>query len=269
MWREIGIIGRDRLLQELAARAGRKRPSFLLTGPRGSGKTALLEWSYERAPEPKALISAGSTMRDNMIAIARSWGLESEIEKEGRKVPVSRAKIADLERAVLTCPDGLLFIDDIQVATPTFLRRFKIWRERYVVFAAGVPPFAKEELKRTLWGLKTIEVRPLDRKHRQTMAEKVCQSLGASASPRLIAQSSRGYPGRIVAMARGEIDDSNPRVAGEEINLAPILLLGVAGIMAVRYIGLGLGETDLYILGGVGMGVAVFARYFLFQGMRK
>lgn len=268
MWREIGIIGRDRLLQEVTNRSNLKKPPFLLTGPRGSGKSAVLEWAYEQAPGPKAFITANGTMRDNLITIVRGWGLEDDIFKEGRKVYVSRAKVSDLEKTILRCKEGLLFIDDINAATPSFLRRFKVWRERFPVFAAGVPPFTKEELKRNLWGLKTLEVKPLDKKSRLEMSQTVCRSLGSSKSPRLIAQTSRGYPGRIVAMARGEIDDDNPRVEGEEINLAPVLLLGVAGIMVLRYVGMGLGETDLYLLGGIGMGGAVLARYFIFRGMR-
>jgi hypothetical protein len=268
MWREIGMIGRDRVLQEIGARAARKRPPFLLTGPRGSGKTALLEWAYDKAPEPKAYISASDSPRDSLVRIARSWGLQHAEDRDGGQVAISRARIKDLERAVLRQPDGLLFIDDINMATPTFINKFKVWRERFATFAAGVPPFAKEDLKRNLWGLKTIEVPPLAKQHRLLLAQRLCEHLGSPHSPRVIAQNCKGFPGRAVAMARGEVDDSGQKTGEEELNLAPVLLLGVAGIMAVRYIGMGMGDTTLYVLGGVGMGVAVVGRFFLMQGMR-
>ena len=177
MWREIGMIGRDRVLQEIGARAARKRPPFLLTGPRGSGKTALLEWAFERAPEPKAFISASDSPRDSLVRIARSWGLQHAEDRDGGQVAISRARIKDLERAVLRQPDGLLFIDDINMATPTFINKFKVWRERFATFAAGVPPFAKEDLKRNLWGLKTIEVPPLAKQHRLLLAQRLCEHL--------------------------------------------------------------------------------------------
>ena len=45
--------------------------------------------------------------------------------------------------------------------------------------------------------------------------------------------------------------------------MTPFLLLAVVTIVTVRYIGMGLHQTDLYILGGIGMGVAMIMRFFL------
>ena len=56
---------------------------------------------------------------------------------------------------------------------------------------------------------------------------------------------------------------------GEELDLSPFLLLVMAGMVAVRYVGLGLGEIDLYILGGLAMGLMVFFRFWLFKGMKE
>jgi hypothetical protein len=39
--------------------------------------------------------------------------------------------------------------------------------------------------------------------------------------------------------------------------------------MVLRNIGIGMGEKDLYILDGIGMGGALFLRYFIFQAMKK
>jgi len=75
---------------------------------------------------------------------------------------------------------------------------------------------------------------------------------------------SRGIPGRAWAIARGEaIRYDEDRVEGEEINIAPVLFLVIAGIMIFRYIARGLGDKDLYLLGGLLMGVAYFLRYFI------
>ena len=49
---------------------------------------------------------------------------------------------------------------------------------------------------------------------------------------------------------------------GEEIDLAPLLLLAMAGTVGIRYIGSGLNQIDLYILGGVGTAAFLFFRYF-------
>jgi hypothetical protein len=47
------------------------------------------------------------------------------------------------------------------------------------------------------------------------------------------------------------------------------MLLIVAGIMIMRFIGKGMGEQDIYIMGGIGMGAAIFLRYFIFKGTSK
>lgn len=267
MWREVGLLGRDKLLQrEILPRALRKKPSFLLSGARGVGKSAILQWAHAHAPEPKAYLHASKPVKDNLQEIIRAWGLT--VEREGKAVSPNRATVADLERVVMAQTGGALFVDDLDAATPAFLRRLKVWRERFTVHAAGVPPFNREELRRIIWGLKELTVHPLPKDERDRLALAACQHAASSSTPREIAQASRGYPARIWAMARGEIETTAPRVAGEEVDISPVLLLGLAGVVAVRFIGMSLDEPDLYVLGGFGMAGALVARFFLFRGMR-
>lgn len=264
MWRTIGLIGRDRLLErEILPRAKGRKAGFLLQGAQGVGKTAVLEWAFDHAPGPKALISASHTIKENLTRIVSSWGLTVIVE--GRPVKPYKATVIQLEQTVNQCSAGWIFVDDIQAATPTFLRRLKVWRERYVIYCAGTPPFGREALKRILWGLKAIDIRPLNKPDRERLARLACTRIGSAQGPRELAHASRGVPARLIAMARGEIEDRTPRAAGEELDLSPVLLLVLAGVMAVRYIGIGLGETDLYLLGGLGMGVAMFVRFWLYR----
>ena len=211
MWREVGLIGRDKLLEKeiYPAVKGKKGP-FLISGPRGIGKTAVLEWAYEHAPGPKAFLTCTATVRENLIELARAWGLEIEGENGKTKSPL-RATVAELSRAIAKAPDGRkIFVDDIQRATPSFLRHFKVWRERHVVFCAGVPPFKREELKRNLWGLREIHLEPIPRGERERLARKLCMALGATKSPKEISRYSRGYPGRMVALVKGIIEEESP-----------------------------------------------------------
>ena len=68
---------------------------------------------------------------------------------------------------------------------------------------------------------------------------------------------------------KGEfIRDDDERVEGEEINIAPILMIGVGGIMIMRYLAIGMEQKDLYILGGCFMGFAYFLRIMI-MGMSK
>ena len=76
MWQEVGLVGRDRLLEkEIHPRARGTKAPFLLTGSRGVGKSAVLQWAYENAKEPRAYVSASWTVKEIMIAICRGWGL--------------------------------------------------------------------------------------------------------------------------------------------------------------------------------------------------
>ena len=267
MWREIGLLGRDKLLQrEILPRATRKKAPFLLSGARGVGKSAILQWAHDHAPEPKAYLQASKPVKENLHEIIRAWGLS--VEREGKAVSSDRATIAELERVVMAQTGGTLFVDDLDAATPAFLRRLKAWRERFTVHAAGVPPFSREELRRIIWGLKEVTVHPLPTNERDRLALAVCQHAASPSAPREIAQASRGYPARIWAMARGEIETTAPRVAGEEVDISPVLLLGLAGVVVTRFIGMSLDEADLYVLGGFGMAAAMVARFFLFRGMK-
>ena len=268
MWQKIGLVGRDNLLKkEIWPRIKNPKP-FLLLGPAGIGKTAILEWAYQNCNTKKAYLSALNTVRENLQAICRGWDLEV-IDEEGKEKPISRASIAILEKAVFKADQGVLFIDEFDKATPALIRRLKPLSERHILIAAGRPNFKKEELKRLTWGMAEVNVKPLGPKARLELAHRMVRHFGTPVTPSEVAQASRGFPARILAMCRGEVETRSVKVEGEELDLSPVFLLGLAGLVAVRYIAVGLESTDLYILGGLGMGLGVFARFFLYKGMSR
>ena len=268
MFRKIGMIGRDKILKkEILPRCKGKNAPFLLVGNRGIGKTAILQWAYQHGKGPKAYTSANANMKEILQDIVNGWGL---VIKDGEKtIPIYRAKNSELEHAIMTQEDGSIYIDDIQDATKTFLRKFKIWRERFKTYCAGVPPFKREELKRELWGYYEIKVSPIKKIYREELAKKACIEYGSKKAPSELAHCSRGYPARMIAMAQGTAEVKAPRVQGEEIDLSPLLLLLVVGIAALRYIGRGMGDTALYLIGGIGVAIMIFLRFFLSRGMRR
>jgi len=66
-----------------------------------------------------------------------------------------------------------------------------------------------------------------------------------------------------------EIEDTSERVEGEEHDISWTLLVLVAVIVSVRYIGMGLGRFDLYVLGGLFMALGLIVRFFLFKVQKK
>jgi hypothetical protein len=226
-----------------------------------------VEWACSEAGGRKAYVSAQLPPKELLVSIIEQWGLE--IELEGKKVNPQKLTSNMLEKTIAKEQDGIIFIDDIQKASPTLIRRLRLWKERFKLYVAGTPPY-REELKQVLWGLKEYEIGPVPKEERVELAQKMCEHYEAALSFHEVARTSRGIPGRMAAMAIAEeVEDSSHRVEGEELDLSPLLLLAVVAIVAMRYIGMGLHQTDLYILGGIGMGVAMIMRFFLFKGMKK
>ncbi len=255
---EMRLIGRDKLLSKDIYPRLKKNTAFILVGQRGIGKSSLLKWSYGNYQGDKLYLSCRDAYGLMLRKIAKSQGLNGD-----------RMKLSDLEHEIIKGKKIALFIDDVERMTPKQAGFFTSLNEIWSIYLSGVEPF-REELKRITWGKQKIQVNPLSKDDRLKLAEVCIQETGSLVSRNLIASECKGVPARAWAIARGEaVKEEAERVEGEEINIAPVLLVGVAAIMVMRYIGLGLGEKDLYLLGGIGMGAAVFLRYFIFQGMRK
>ena len=253
------LIGRDSTLsRDILPRIKRKKP-FIVTGQRGIGKSSVLRWAQEQYEGEKVHVSCRTAYGHMLKEIAKAQGLEG----------TSRMKLAELEKQIMKGPKVALFLDDLDRATPKLIGFLVAVDERWPVYMAGVEPF-REELKRLLWGKQKIRLKPIVRESRTKLAELCVEQTGTTVPVSTLANQSRGIPGRTWAIARGEyVREDSERVEGEEINIAPVLLIFVAGIMALRYIGMGIGERDIYMLGGIGMGAAVFLRYFIFSLMRK
>ena len=268
MWKEIGLLGRDKILkQEIYPRLNKKTP-FLLSGRRGIGKTALMQWAYENYNGKKAYCSCDSTQGEILKAICQAWNIQA-VDYEEKKRGISKAKSPWLKKAILQEKEGAIFFDDVHKATPKILTLIKILQERFKVFLSGTLPFKKEELKRISWGLMEISLKPIPKEERRKLAEAIIRKEGALVSISDVEHISNGYPGRMVAMVKGELETDSFRVEGEELDLSPIFFLTIAALITIRFIGIGLNSMDLYLIGGIGIGIFAFARFFIWKGMKE
>ncbi len=70
MWREFGLIGRDKLVRKLERYITEPHASFCLQGQGNVGLTAILEFLHAvDHPGEKSLIDADRTMTDNLNRI--------------------------------------------------------------------------------------------------------------------------------------------------------------------------------------------------------
>ena len=253
------LIGRDKILErEIAPRTYKDAP-FVLVGQRGIGKSRILRWAYDEYKKDKIYLNSSNTYGYILKEIAKAQGLED----------VKKKVNSELEIEIIKGKKITLFLDNIERATPKLISLLININETWNIYMAGVEPF-REELKRILWGKKKITITAIEKNDRVRMADEIINATGTMANRNTLAIESRGIPARAWALARGEVTrDDTERVEGEEINIAPVLLIAVVAVIVLRYIGIGMGEKDLYVLGGIGMGAALFVRFFIFQAMKK
>jgi hypothetical protein len=240
----------------------------VLTGTHGVGKTAILEWVQQHCQKPVALVSATGTVKEILTTVCSEWGVEVK-DDDGKTRGKTRWRVSWMERALLGRSGGWLLVDDIHCAPPALLRRLKLLRDRVNIIGAGVPPFKREELRRLLWGLPEIQVKPLAAADMTRIGNAAATIIKSHTPVPEAVHAARGLPGQLIHALRGEVTPEAAKVKGEEIDLSPLLLIGLAGIMMLRYIARGVESQSLYMLSGIGMGVGLIVRFYLFKGMNS
>ena len=269
MWQKIGLLGRDKLLMNQITPHRKERKGFVLVGQHGIGKTALLEWCKVNATGKTALISASWTVREILRRICEDWQLQV-FNEDGTLVAKSRWQVPQMYAAVLAESGHWLLIDDLQEATPAVLRKLKPLRDRFLFGCAGVLPFKKNELRRMLWGLRQIDVKPLDNHTMQRIAKLAAPIIQTTTPLSDAVHAARGIPAHLLHSLRGEVTPESIKTEAEEIDISPVLMIGLACIMALRYVARGFEDsTGMVMLGGLGMAFAVIYRFYLFKGMRN
>ena len=251
--KEREIIGRDNLLSRQIYPRLKKDQAFIIVGQRGIGKTEVLQWAYKNyEKEIKMIVSCNESYGNIIKGIAKKQG-----------ITVHKKTIGVLEKEIMKGEKVTLFLDDIERIKPKQITFLNAWNNWNKIFFSGVEPF-REEAKKILWGKQKIRIHKLNTEDREVLAKHIIKKIGCVIEIETIAQSSKGVPGRAWAVAKGEVvREDEERVKGEEINIAPVMLVAVVAIMVTRYISLGLGERDLYILAGIGMAFAYILKQFI------
>jgi hypothetical protein len=129
--------------------------------------------------------------------------------------------------------------------------------------------FKKEELRRLLWGLKYVDVKPLKNKEMSRIGRRAAPLIGTTTLIPDAVHASRGIPAHLFHSLRGEVTPEAAKTREEEIDISPVLLVGLAMVMGLRYLARGIDSNSLYLLSGLAMAGAVIFRFYLFKGMRR
>ena len=197
---------------------------------------------------------------------------------------VNRQSIRDLSGAIIPAiyahPGRVIIaVDDMTRLTPTQQAFWLAVFDHAQILTCATEK--KQGLRKLWWRMKELEVKPLSAGETKEIVQTYIAKKGTLIeSPELyishVAQQALGNPQAIHDM----LDDSaKERVLDKRqiramrhaagikyLDFTPVMLVAGALIIATRYLAIGLGDTALYIMAGMGAAVFLSLRFFLFRG---
>jgi hypothetical protein len=272
---ELLLIGRaaerDRIQANLAARR-----HTLVVGPLGAGKSHLLRAVARETPGAITL-DAIRPLRAALIQLGQALAAQGPLPADpGASVdPECPAEppepdalgrlgihaLTEHAAAGLRARAGVLVLDQLEQATPSMLPTLdRLLAEATVL---GATRECRPGLEKLWWACDRIDLAPLDREAARQLlwahADRARITDPALLEATVLAQAA-GNPHAIVEMARQvqaapEAGVAAIRAVGHAagvryLDLTPGLLLVAAGLVAARFVALGLDDRDLYILAG-------------------
>lgn len=240
------------------------RRNVLVIGEAGSGKTVFAHSLKEHFPKAALInyVEAGQFIND----LAVQLNIDTENEKGN---PVS-AKILKSEM-MLNCSREILIIDDAHRLSAGL----RYWLEAFLIKSESICVLLAIDNPRKDLFLKCTELElspPSDDDIRQAMMiEAVNRNI--KLSPGRLSQL-QAKAGKNLMLARKLVQEESLGLSpdcGEHaqyFDIAPFIAAALAALGIVRFIGLGLGDRTLYIIGGVAMLTGLTLKY-LGQGMSR
>jgi len=247
-----------------AFKAINSRRNLLILGEAGSGKSAFANKLKEHFPKSALVNYVEASQFINDLAIQ----LDIDIENE-KGNPIS-SKVLKSEM-ILNCRKEILIIDDAQRLSAGL----RYWLEAFLIKTESICVLlAIDNIKKDLF-LKCTEIelsQPSDDDIRQAMTiEAVNRNIRLSPSRLSELQSKAG---KNLMLARKLVQEESLGLSpdagshSEYFDIAPFVAAALCALGVVRFIGLGMGDKTLYIIGGVAMLVGLSLKY-LGQGLSR
>jgi hypothetical protein len=266
------VIGRESERARLLANVARGRHT-LLVGPIGAGKTHLLRAVAAEVPEA-LYVPHVQPLRLCLLGLAERLHARGQLVlADGATAPetwpeaarlLNRATVRELTAVVvasLRARPTVLILDSLEAATPAMAPILEACLDPAVVL--GATRDCRPGLQKLWWAFERLDLPPLARDEARALLWTAVDRARIS-DPALfeatVLEQAAGNPHAIVEMAR-QVPAEGP-VALEAIralqhgaglrylDLTPVLLLVAAGLVAARFVALGLDNRDLYILAG-------------------
>ena len=280
-------IGKSALLRVLYHELSEQRPCLWIQ--EGSAKEQAYELALQ-AHQEVGLVVPERLIPHRYLARARREGIQwAWIQRAVRRMPAKECVALVAESLARVEPPALVFFESLELP-PVQADQLAAVLETAQVAAAMDSANRRERIRRLLWHFperERIELRPLPGEAAREIAERWLAAHPVRFEPprvraaflRAVAQDSGGVPAAIEGMleqaaSEPAVTRAQVRAFGHEagvryLDMTPVVVLGVAGIIAARYIARGMGSRELYVLAGIGMGLAVVVRFFIMPLMHR
>lgn len=244
--------------------------SLLVIGESGCGKSTLADFAAEELSALGFVVAVArpATTKQMFVKVAEQLGVDAETF-EGKALTVQGLQESITE--FLSENTAFLICDDAH----RFQVQIRCWLERLqeegqpLLLLANHPPARDIFLK-----LPRIELQPLsDRQIREIMREAATE-LGLELPNTQLAQLQQRCGGnpmlahRVIREEYLGLDEPAPDHT-QFIDGTPLLLVGLMAFTIVRFIGLGMNNTTLYLIGGMAAVTAGMFRVLVFSLPKK
>lgn len=250
------------------------KQSMLVLGEPGSGKTTLggkvKDW-LEGMGYTVAIGSYGGAAKQCLVEIAEQLGAPTMTADEKPKA-MNAVQLKDSLLKYLASPKTLLIIDDAH----RFPASLRYWLEDglrkggLLLLLAYQPPARDIFLK-----LPRIEMQPLKNDEIRSLMYQEAVAHGMMLNPSQFAElqqragNNPALAKRVVHEALLGIGEAQSTDHHQYIDGTPFLVAALTAIGIIRFVGLGLGDKSLYIIGGIAMIAAMVLRTLMYAVNRR
>jgi hypothetical protein len=220
-----------------------------------------------------AIVSYSGSIKPFLLSIGRQLKIEltkPKINTKGEEVGETPMSVDEMKEEIgSNLFNKLLIIDDAH-RLPTSLKLWieEVHKEGNQLLLFSITDAAKGIFLRLgkMELLQPTELQIRDLMQREAIA------LNLSLSPSRLASLQR-RAGKNLMLAKKVVRDESLGIdSGVEhrdyVDISPFIMAGLSGLAVVRFIGLGLGDRTLYIVGGVAMVVSLMLKY-LARGLTR
>jgi hypothetical protein len=247
-----------------------RRRSLLVHGAWGVGKTFLAQRVCLLLKEGRysAHFFRWATPQGQFIKdICEALGIPTEKDNgDGEMVRIPQAQLLQDIGLTLVEEQHILILDKAHSIPAQIRNHIEVWLEQgAVLLLVGTLPAKKElYLKFPRWELK-----PLDRTQSLKLVQAAARHYGVKLpyqQARELATKGNGNPQFLIrSVLDMDIQAEDDPDQAEWIDLSPLVMVGLCLLIALRFIGQGLSDRNLVIMGGMGaiaarVGYLVMAR---------